>query len=278
MIRLLLGSVLIGFGGGVTAQLKQPPSDTRNVLPKSNTQRPAQVPTNPAEAEALTQVLRSLVKKHLPDPLVTINQNWGQQKAVTVVHRHREGLRVWATPVQEFRNDGVWRRITLRIPNPNQLALAVTELSRTESGQLHITVAHVVERIDFRIEYQVWRNGLRLYSGETRGHCKAGLLLRGEVVTQTTFKKGSLLPEVKLSLKATGAELFYENLEVDHTAGVGGDLAEILGETLIRLAKAIQPDLEKELLDRANAAIVKAAGTRELHVALDQLIQSKPKN
>ena len=140
-----------------------------------------------------------------------------------------------------------------------------------------ITVAHVAERVDIRVEQQVWRNGLRLYSGETRGHCKAALLLKGEVVTKTEFKKGSFLPDVSLTIKATNAELFYEKLEIDHTAGVGGDLAQVLGDMLIRVVKAIKPDLEEELLAKANAAILKAAGTRELHVALDQLLKAKPK-
>jgi hypothetical protein len=279
MICLTLTSLLLGFSSGASVQLQQSPLETVTKIAIPNLSAPStSVKNNPAEAEALTQLLRSLLKKHLPDPLVTLQQNWGHQKAVTVVHRRREGLRVWTMPVQELRNDGVWRRITIRIPHPDQLALAVTELTHPEAGRINITVAHVVERIDFRIEQQVWRNGLRLYSGETRGHCKAGLLLRGEVVTQTTFKKGSFLPDVKITLKANGAELFYDKLEIDHTAGVGGDLAEIVGDSLIRLAKTLKPDLEKELIEKANTAIVKAAGTREFKGALDQLVQSKPKN
>jgi hypothetical protein len=230
-----------------------------------------------AEAEALTQVLRQLAKKNLPDPLSRTNLNWGHQKAVTVVHRHREGLRVWTEPVEEMRNDGVWRRLTIRIPDPDKLGVAVTELCHADDGKVLLTVAGVAERVDIRFEQQVWRNGLRLYSGETRGHCKAGLLLKAEVGTKTEFKKGSLLPDVTLTLKATGAELSYEKLEIDHTAGLDGDAAKSLGEVMIRVAKTIKPDVEKDLLEKANAAIVKAAGTRELHVALDQLLRGKPK-
>lgn len=273
MIRSAVVAWILTWAAVAAADQKQPPKNSP--APKKDA-KPDPTRTNPAEAEALTQVLRGLVKKHLPDPLVTTNLNWGHQKAVTVIRRHREGLRVWSEPVQELRNDGVWRRVTVRIPNPDKLALAVTELTHPADGKILVTVAHVAERVDIRLEQQVWRNGLRLYSGETRGHCKAALLLQAEVVTKTEFKKGSFLPDVSLTLKATKAELFYENLEIDHTAGVGGDLAEVLGDVLIRMAKAVKPDLEEELLAKANAAIVKAAGTRELNVALDQLLKLKP--
>jgi hypothetical protein len=37
----------------------------------------------------------------------------------------------------------------------------------------------------------------------------------------------------------------------------------------------VKTDLEGDLLAKANAAIVKAAGTRELRVALDSLLRKK---
>lgn len=267
--------VLLVFGFTVVAAADEPKKGTGDLRPPPAKTDPKK--TDPAEAEALSQVLRSLIKKHLPDPLTKSNQNWGHQKAVTVIHRHREGLRVWTEPVQELRNDGVWRRLTIRIPEPDKLAVAVTELTHPEDGKMLVTVAAIAERVDLRVEQQVWRNGLRLYSGETRGHCKAALLARGEVVTKTEFKKGSFLPDVTLTLKVTKAELFYENLEIDHTAGLGGDVAEVLGDVIIRTVKAFKPDLEEELLAKANAAIVKAAGTRELHLALDKLLSTRSK-
>ena len=233
--------------------------------------------TDPAEAEALTQVLRQLVKKNLPDPLSKTSQNWDHQKAVTVVHRHREGLRVWSEPVEEMRNDGVWRRTTIRLPEPDKLALAVTELTHPAEGKMLLTVAAVAERVDIRFEQQIWKNGLRLYGGETRGHCKGALSLKAEVVSNVVFKKGSFLPEVTLAVKVTGAEIFYEKLVVDHTAGLDGEAAKVLGGVMIDTVKAVKPHLEEELLAKANAAVLKAAGAREFKFALDKLLETKPK-
>jgi len=233
--------------------------------------------TDPHEAAALTKVLRDLAKKHLPDPVSKSSQNWGRQKAITVVHRYRDGLRVWSEPVQEMRNDGIWRRTTIRLPEPDKVALAVTELTHPETGRMLATVAVVAERVDLRFEQQIWKNGLRLYGGETRAHCKGGLLLKAEVVSKSAIKKGALLPEFSLKLRVTDADLFHEKIVVDHTAGVDGDAAKAIGNVLLDVVKTVKPDIEKELREKAEAAIVKAVGIREFKLTLDQLLQSKPK-
>ena len=196
---------------------------------------------DPEEAAALTKVLRDLAKKKLPDPISKSGQNWGHQKAVTTIHRYREGLRIWSEAVQEFHNDGVWRRTTIRLPEPDKVALAVTELTHPEPGKMRATVAIVAERVDVRFEQQVWKNGLRLYGGETRAHCKGGLLLKAEVVSKSEVKKGSFLPEVTLKLRVTDADLYHENLVVDHTAGLDGDAARAIGDVLLDVVKAISP-------------------------------------
>jgi hypothetical protein len=233
------------------------------------------LPTDPAEAAALTQVLRDLAKKHLPDPISKSSQNWGHQKAVTIIHRYRDGLRIWSEAVQEFRNDGHWKRTTIRLPEPDKVALAVTELTHPEPGKMLATVAVVAERVDIRFEQQIWKNGLRLYSGETRAHCKGGLVIKAEVVSKSDIKKGSFLPEVTLKLRVTDADLYHEKIVVDHTAGVGGDAAKAIGDVLLDVVKAVKPDIEKQLREKAEAAIVKAVGIREFKLALDKLLSGK---
>jgi hypothetical protein len=266
-LAVLLVAAATGAQSPRTPPPKAPPPHSRKGALK----------TDPAEAAALTTVLRDLAKKHIPDPLSKSSKNWGKQTAVTVIHRYRDGLRVYSEAVQELRNDGHWRRTTIRLPEPGKLGIAVTELTHPAPGTMHATVAVVAERVDLRFEQQLWRKGLRLYSGETRGHCKGGLLLKAEVISKTEFKNGSILPEVSLKLRVTDADLFYENLVVDHTAGLGGDAAKVLGDILIDVAKAVKPDVEKELREKAEAAIMKAVGIREFRLALDQLLKSKPK-
>ena len=97
------------------------------------------------------------------------------------------------------------------------------------------------------------------------------------MVSKSEFKKGSFLPEVSFKLRVTDADLFYENLVVDHTAGLDGDAARFVGDVLIDVAKAVKPDVEKELREKAEAAIMKAVGIREFRLALDQLLKLRPK-
>ena len=273
MIRLAVISLMLILSARLVAQPpKQDSGGVRPPLAKNDARK-----TDPEEAAALTKVLRDLAKKHLPDPISKSSQNWGHQKAVTVVYRYREGLRIWSEPVQEFRNEGVWRRTTIRLPEPDKVALAVTELTHPEDGKMLATVAIVAERVDVRFEQQVWKNGLRLYGGETRAHCKGGLLIKAEVISKSEFKKGSFFPEVTLKLRVADADLFYEKLVVDHTAGVDGDAAKVIGDVLIDVVKAVRPDIEKELREKAEAAIVKAVGIREFKLALDSLLKAKPK-
>lgn len=255
---------LVAVASLVAAEPPQPPI-ARTPTPRSN----------PAEAAALTKVLRDLAERQIPDPLSKSSQNWGRQKAYTRINRYREGLRIWSEPVQELRNEGVWRRTTVRLPEPEKLALAVTELTHPEPGKIHATVAMVAERVDLRFEQQVWRNGLRLYGGETRAHCKGGLVLKAEVVTRSEIKKGSFLPVFSMKLRLTDADLYYENLVVDHTAGVDGDLAKAIGDALIDLVKAVKPDIEKDLRARAETAVIKAVGNREFQLALEKLLPGK---
>jgi hypothetical protein len=90
-------------------------------------------------------------------------------------------------------------------------------------------------------------------------------------------KPGSLVPDVNLKITTTDAKIFYDKIVIDHTAGLDGPDAQAVGELVIDLVKSIKPDLEKELLEKGNAAIVKAAGTREIKLELDKLMKAAPK-
>jgi hypothetical protein len=244
-------------------------------LPPPTAAKAAPPKTDPAEAEALSKFLREQVGKKVPDPLTSAADNWGNQ--VTVYHRHRLGFRNWTEPVPELVNHGLWRRVTVRIPDPDKIAIAVTELTRPTPDTANVTVAVTADRVDVRMENQLWRLGNRLYSGETRAHCKAGLQIKAEVTSRTEPKPGSFFPDVVLTIKATDAKIFYDGVVVDHTAGLDGDAARTVGDLVIRTVKAVAPDLEGDLLAKANAAVLKAAGTREVKVALDKLLGLAPK-
>ena len=226
-----------------------------------------------AEAAALAQTLRGLMLEHLPDPLVKSNDGWGNQKEFVVGGLMLRNPKKFGpeAPRQMF-NDGLWRRITLTGRKPaDTLGVGIPELVRPTATTAHL-VLDVAMDVDFRVEHQLWKRGLQIYSGETRGHCKAGLKLTADVESKITPKLGSFLPDVTLVIKATDAKVFYDKVVIDHTAGLDGDDAKKAGDFVLELVKAVKPDLEKQLLDKANASVLKAVGSKEIKVQLDKLI------
>ncbi|MCI0704456.1 MAG: hypothetical protein L0241_25660, partial [Planctomycetia bacterium] len=227
-----------------------------------------QQPT-PEEAAALSKGLRELALKNIPKPLVKANDGWGKQKEFVVGGRMlRNPKRFGPEAPRAMVNDGLWRRFTVTAREPEKtLAIGIEELTRPELNTTLLTVNAVMD-VDFRMEQQFWKRGIMLYSGETRGHCSAGLKLKVKVVSNTEQKPGSFLPNIVLTIKVTDAKLFYDKVVIDHTAGLDGEDARAVGELVIDLVKAIKPDLEKQLLEKANAAIMKSVGSKEIKVPL----------
>lgn len=228
--------------------------------PVARAAAPSAIRAEAGAVRALEASLRSILLKNLPDPIVKSEQNWGKQRPALVRKN-------------EMRNDGTWRRFSARSPNPQQsLGLGIEDAVFPEPGLATFTAKLGVD-CDLQFEQQIWKNGLRLYSGETRGRCRAAVLLKCEAVSRTETKPGAFVPDLVFRVKVTEAKLFYDDLVIEHTAGLGGDAAKILGDAVIDTVKQAKPELEKELLDKANAAIVKAADTKDVRLSFDSLLR-----
>ena len=68
------------------------------------------------------------------------------------------------------------------------------------------------------------------------------------------------------------ADLRYENVVVEHVNGVGGELAKLIGNTAQEVLHKWRPSLERKLLEKGNAAIVKAGDTKEVRLSLTKLL------
>src|SRR5262249_48313459 len=160
---------------------------------------------------------------------------------------------LWTERTKSLRNDGTWRRMAVKAVNPEQtLALGLHDVASPEPGKVTFT-AMIGLNCELKFEQQVWSRGVRLYSGETRGRCRGALLLKCEATNRTEPRNGAILPDLVVRLKITEAQVFYEKLEITHTAGIGGDGAKILGAAVIDTVKQIRPSLEQDLLAKANA-------------------------
>lgn len=244
-------------------------------MPKSiPLKRPKQIEQpNPEEVAAISKLMRDMTLQHMPDPLVKANDGWGKQKEFVVGKVMLRNPNKFGPEVpRELFNDGLWRRFTVTARDPaDTLGIGITELVRPEADKMLVTI-NVAMDINFRMEQQLWVRGRQLYSGETRGHCTGAVQLKAVVTHKSEFKPGALLPDIALKVTTTEAKLFYDKIVIDHTAGLDGDDAKKVGDLVVDLVKSVKPELEKELLEKANAAIVKAAGTKEVKLQLDKLM------
>jgi hypothetical protein len=126
-------------------------------------------------------------------------------------------------------------------------------------------------QIDF--QQQIWERNVRLYSGSTQARAKFRVLLRCEMTTRVETGSGPL-PDFIFRLRVTDANVSYHDLDVVHIAGLGGDGAKVVGDTLHTFMNIIKPTLEKDALEHANSAIVKAGDTKEVRVSLSKLLSA----
>jgi len=220
---------------------------------------PVSVRANDAPAPAgreLAAALKPLLLQHLPSPLTQTQENWGNQ--VEAVFGHGK------------RNHGTWRKVRVSAINPaNTLTLEIRNLQQpTPNISQFDLVAGVDAQLDF--EQQIWDHGVRLYSGSTRARARVTVALKCEVESHAVSGKG-WLPDLVFKVSVKSADLRYKGLDFVHIAGVGGDGADVIGHSLHGLLKAVKPSLEKDLLAKANTAIVKAADKKEIRIGLNKL-------
>ena len=174
--------------------------------------------------------------------------------------------------MRDVKNDGHWQKMHFHAKEPAKtLTLAVSNVRVPEVGK---TLFDAHSGLDTKIVYeqQMWAAGKRLYAGQTDARCRAELRCVVELTDKVEFKPGSLLPAITFRVRVVEADLSYKDLVCEHTLGLKGDAAKLVGKTLLELLKKIRPNTEKDLLAKANAAIVKAADTKEVRVELDKLL------
>jgi hypothetical protein len=228
----------------------------------------------PADPQAeLAAALRALVVSSLPDPLYEKRIDWGKTARVQRQRWKGQGLNVRPYLVEVERNDGVWRKVRVTAENPGTLVCRVRDLRQPEKGRATFTV---FLSFDARVHYdqQTWENGVRLYAGSARARLRVHLTLGCELTTRVE-RGGGWLPDTVIRLRVVTSELAYDHPVVEHLPGLGGTAARLLGEALLSGWRQWRPSLERDLVARVNAAIVRAADTRELRLGLGGLL-AKP--
>ena len=203
--------------------------------------------------EALAGNLRNYLVEHVPPVLYEDNKAWGRQKQ------------------KNHKNHGIWQRVKVTAPNLKQsLVLELRDVQKPAPNRMtFIALVAFDARVDY--ERQNWRAGVRLYSGSVRARLRVKTVLRCEITTRLETPPGALVPDLVFRGRVLQADLSYDHFVVEHVAGVGGDLAKLLGNSAREGLHTLRPSLERRLLARGNAALVKAGDTKEVRLSLARL-------
>jgi hypothetical protein len=230
---------------------------------------------SPANPDMLAGALRGYLVHNLPATLYEASPGWGHTAPAP------NGLR-WtgkALPIHPHiqyadKNDGDWRKVRVTGNHiADTLILDIRNVQQPEFGRVTFDVILSTDcQVDY--EHQKWDAGIRLYSGSAKAKLRVKALLSCEATTRLDQEK-SLLPDAVFRLRVVNAKVTYDNLVVEHIAGVGGEAAKLIGDGLKGGLHQWKPSMEKELLEKAEAAIIKAADTKDVHVSLTQLFGGK---
>ncbi len=261
---LFVAGVLFALAARVEAGGPLPPADALALL-------------NPNSLDALSGNLRGYLVRNLPTPLVETSQDWGRMKYVARgVEWHGQGLHVHPEVQRSHKNDGTWRKVSVSASNPaDTLVVDLRNPQFPEAGRMTFDA---FVSFDARVLYdhQEWDRGHKLYDGSARARLRLKLALKCEA-TARLESSGSLLPDAVVRLRVTEARLGYDNFVMEHVAGLGGETAKLLGDAARGGLHRWHPSLERDLLAKADAALVKAGDTREVRVNLAALLTKKGK-
>ena len=153
------------------------------------------------------------------------------------------------------------------------LRAADLDVRNPEAGRFTFTV---FLSFDARVEYeqQNWASGVRLYSGSARARFRVKATLNCEATYRLEAGQ-SWLPDAIFRLRVAKSSIGYDNFVTEHAGGVGGEAARVLGDAIRGgLASGTRP-WRRELLGRANAAIEKAADTKDVRLSAYDLLKKK---
>jgi hypothetical protein len=225
--------------------------------------------------KGMASALRQLLVDALPDPLFEASPGWGGTRTVANGIKWRgQGIHVHPEIEKTPRNDGVWRKVRVRANNlRDTLVFDIRDPQNPEKGRTTFTV---FLSFDARVEYeqQNWDKGVRLYSGSVRARMRVKLTLFCESTTRVE-KNGTFFPDTVFRLRVAQSDLKYDNLVFEHLPGMGGKGARLLGDVAHTAVNQWRPSVERNLVNRVNAAIVRAGDTREIRIGLGGLLQKK---
>ena len=219
----------------------------------------------------LAQALKPILIKAMPATLHEKIDNWDHQVMVPVGLKWR-GIRAEIT--RSPRNHGEWKKLKITTHDlPRTLDLKIYDVKSIDAEKQTFKVFLTFE-MGVEYEQQNWESGARLWSGNVRARAQMKFDLDCENTLRVELDKNNL-PDFILRIRVTDAKVHYDKLVVEHINHIGGDGAKLIGAAAHRIMNQWRPSIERDLLAKANAAIVKTADTREIRIGFGGLLKSK---
>ncbi|MBM4070152.1 MAG: hypothetical protein FJ271_14545 [Planctomycetes bacterium] len=236
---------------------------------------PKSAPLSESAVKDMAGVLRKMIIQAMPPVLYEGQENWGRHSnTLDGITWRGKGGGIRAEIRRKPKNDGTWRKVRVT-PRDLERTLAFDIRNWQNASAERITFNAILAfDAGVRFDQQIWESGVRLYAGFTRARFRVKLNLNCELLTRVETKKNSILPDFVFRLRVVKSDMKYDDLVVEHVGGIGGTAAKLLGEAMHKAVTRLRPDLERDMLAKANAAIVKAADTREVRLSLGGLLSA----
>lgn len=225
-------------------------------------------------ANALAGEIRGHVIAFIPPMLYETRENWGNQKMVVRGIKWKGRLRLRPQLQKNPKNHGIWRHLRVLAPNlRNTLILDIRNIRNVGPGRIQFDIFIAFDTRVY-LDQQHWRSGIRVMSGSIRARARVKAALRCELTSRMEKKPGEFFPEAVFGFRVLTAGVSYDNFAIEHVYGLGGEMAQLIGDAAKRLLEKFRPSLEQSMIQKANAAIVKAAKTKEVRINFSKLFNS----
>lgn len=225
--------------------------------------------------DAFAGAVRGVLVHSLPETLYETWPGWNNtcNSACGLKWVKKNGL-LQPEVMYKRKNDGKWRHVKVTSIAPaDTLIFDIRDLQNPEAGRFTFTVFLSCDaRVDY--EQQTWESGIRLGSSSARARFRVKATLQCEATYRLEAGQ-SFIPDAVFRMRVARADVRYDNFVAEHAAGLGGEAAKVLGDAVQGSLNKWDPGLERGLLDKANAAIEKAADTKEVRVNARDLLKKK---
>lgn len=208
-------------------------------------------------APAWSALVESVVKEALPHDYEN-RKHWGMtRKTFSGVNVRNDGLKVRISKRTREIRHGNWRRYHIELPNPERnFSFDIQRIANPEPGLYTFEVA-VTSKVRITTHFEQWTLGIKGINLSTVSHATLRARLFCQLQLRHEKVPGRLLPDLVIEPKVRQARLALSDLDVHHIGKIGGDLAELMGDSSRWMVEDLLQGQEEKIVTKANKTIEK---------------------